>query len=432
MAVPRPSAFERLLAGLDAQTFAAFVADLWTARDAAAREAVSDERDQSEQSVLTVYWRSRPGLWVRVLGGRVDATDANVLVTNRDHPRLAARAAEAGAGYVGPSELRDVCLYAIDRDRCDELFRAHFGRSVADPSVADDPPARMIAAVGHLRESRSDDGPRALTVRRSVGVLVLAILLWSLAVVGLSGASLHDGTDSGSADLAAVGFGPASGGDYPRTLAAADAGRLAPLLAEHRRAVGNSSVRLTVAHSRARGDLVTTNRWERSTQTVVAGPDGRFALRVDGTIAPATIGADARPVSVRARGNASACAARGDWGATGLPTGGPCALLSGSDPDRAVARTTVRYVRRYLNGTAPAVRALDGDATGAYRVESTRPPRSFLVRPQNYSAAAVVDSQGLLTALTVSYESPRSPGTGRVSFTYRLDDEASAANDRER
>jgi len=425
MAVIGPPAFERLLTDLDGETFAAFVSDVWAARGTDARVegsdvVVSDAGERAERALATIHWRSRLALRLGLRTGTLDVTEGDVLVTNRDDPRLKAFAAAEGMGYVGPERLRNVALYAIDRERCEALFRSYFDRSVysteGERADTDSP--------GLLARSRAigsgGDGSTAPSTR-STDVLVLAIVLGAFVSIALVGAPILGSSADGTSSVPGQTVDVTGDGTYPPPIAAADESRLSPLIETHRDTLNETSFRLTETHSHSRGTIVTAGTWHQSSQSWIVGREDRYSLTVDGALAPATIGANPRPVTFHAVGNGSGCMARGDWNATGLPPGGPCAILSDGDVHATAATMTATYARRYLNGTNPVVSPLDTGSEGAYRIESTRPSRSFTVRPRNYSAVGIVDSRGVIRELRVTYESPRVPGAERVTFSYTIE-----------
>lgn len=426
MAVIGPPLFERLLAGLEGETFAAFVSDVWSARGVDARVEGSDvivsgAGERAARTIRTVHWRSRLALRFGPLIGNVEADRADVIVTNRDHRRLEELAAEAGIGYVGPDRLREICLYAIDRDRCEALFRSYFDRSVSPQSADDRPDPRSIAFPSRRLTAGLGLGSRPGPGRQAA-VIGIVVALTLVAAIGLGAEIARTPAVEGPAEPSISPVGGPGEATYPPSIAAADQGRLSSLIHDHRTAVANTSVRLTITLRNARGTLVTRTRWVRSRQTIVVDPGDRVTLRVEGVLPPATIAGDHRPVEFTVVGNASECMARGDWNATGFPAGGPCTILSNGDGGTITAEITATYVRRYVNGTDPVVRPLDADPDGAYRIESTRPPRWFPVEPENYSAVAIVDARGVITELRVSYESPLVSGTEGTIVSYSIED----------
>lgn len=424
MAVVDPSTFERLLTGLDGQTFTAFVADLWTARGAdahveGANRVVIDADGREKRVIRTVHWRSRVSLRIRLATGDIDLDQTDVLVTNRDHLRLERLATAAGSGYVGPDRLREVLLYGIDRERSADLFQAYFDRSItgAERSDSDGRPAGGLAARFRSFDSGgwNLDGPG----RRTTAGIVVGLAICAILVAGFGGAPLLEPSIVDSPGSAVDNAGPVEGGGYPRAVAAAADGRLGPLLDRHRAVLRDRSFVLAVTHNRTRGTLVADERWQWATQRIHVGPT-RTVVDVSGALVPTTIGASPRPVAFEVAWNASSCTTRGRWNATRFGDSGPCPVLSNRSGRVTAGTATATYVRRYLEGTDPTIRQLGPDAAGKYRLQSTRPPPDIADATRWYRAVATVDSRGLISELRVTYETPVVRTDEPVEFTYTV------------
>ncbi|MFB6295711.1 MAG: hypothetical protein ABEH66_02585 [Halobacteriales archaeon] len=206
-----PSALASLLADLDHEAFVAFVADL------RAREGRGVDRegsvltlgDGSDECERLLVWTDGRTRRQRLLGASPDAPETGSLdaVVARDGDLRAARAIaeKRGARVVGPADLRDRLLYAIDRGACRELCREHFGREVVPR------PAPESGREGADSAPRSLSYPPTIVVAAALtGVLVAA----AVGMAGLPGASgpRATATPDAGATVGTAAVTPAGGG----------------------------------------------------------------------------------------------------------------------------------------------------------------------------------------------------------------------------
>jgi hypothetical protein len=262
-----------------------------------------------------------------------------------------------------------------------------------------------------------------LCARSTITRVLLAICL--LAIIGTNPIVDIDGTWSPGADsrsedpfsLNRTSIEP----DFPPAISAANDGRLAPLLEQHRAAMNESRVQMHVTHEGTRGALITPARWHRGDQTVVLDTRGRSVIDVNGSLAPVTVGAEPRPIDVQVSKNDSTCVPSGDWRATRFANRNPCAVVRSHDLGRLATNATLEYLQRYLNGTEPSVRPINNDSVSCYSLESTRAPEYFPYKPDNYTAVAIVDERHVIRKLMVSYE-VHGLSNGDRKLTYIIDE----------
>ena len=177
--------FHRLLGRLDATEFERFVADLWEKRGWETtredRAIVATRTAPPERVRLHVVDRDDPLLRA------TEADDDEIVVTRtrvgRDQPD--------GRRIVDGDDLYDRCLYGVDRDTLDPLFRRHFDRPAVSPAT-ESPTAQELAAkaVG------------GLTTRGSVRMLGVLLLAVALVLAGTSAVPM--GADPGPGDETTV------------------------------------------------------------------------------------------------------------------------------------------------------------------------------------------------------------------------------------
>ncbi|MDY6817311.1 MAG: hypothetical protein SVG88_01515 [Halobacteriales archaeon] len=142
-------AFRKCLRQLDRTTFVAFVCELWQARgytvdrdDPAGVLTVSDGTDCQR---LWVHHESR--LFFEEPSPPSVAVD--VVVSNRQGGPSRLPPGTPDPDVIGPAQLRELALYAIDRDRRQQLFDRFLGRSPVVPPAepTDRPHIRTVATV---------------------------------------------------------------------------------------------------------------------------------------------------------------------------------------------------------------------------------------------------------------------------------------------
>jgi len=202
-----PGALESLLAGLDGDGVASFVADLY------GRAGRATEREGNVVTVVTpggerervLVWSDDRDRLGRLLGGDPDVPDVDdvdaVVTRRQDDPAAATIAEKAGARLVDAADLHDRLLYAVDREVCRELCREHFDAEV-DPRPAPEDSSGGIV-------------PGTLSRRR---VLLAAVALCGLFVVAAAGLP--------GSGLPGDALGP---GGPAETLTPVDAGDVTPV-----------------------------------------------------------------------------------------------------------------------------------------------------------------------------------------------------------
>jgi hypothetical protein len=131
MTAPTEPELAALLADLDRESFAAFLAALWTARG---RPADVEDGDVAVADGTTLRPHApRSRLPARLAARGVEPGAADVVVTtDRD---VAALLRERGVDVVGPAALHRALLYDLDRATADRIAREHLGRSFdAEPT----------------------------------------------------------------------------------------------------------------------------------------------------------------------------------------------------------------------------------------------------------------------------------------------------------
>lgn len=291
--------FRSLLSGLEREEFVAFVTDLWAARGietTVVEDMIVESREDESVRVRTYYQRNVPWGFLpvsrRAPVSSGEFGDVDILVTNADSDRLRTVAETTDVEYVGPARLRRLCLYAIDRDTAEALFRRYFDRPVECESETraatkwDRVPFVNGAGIDwfggqFVRETGA--AIEGLTVTAVVATLLLATLS---AADGPGGVPFHGRSP---ADLGGDGL------DIRRVLASAGSpsgiGRrtlddATALVSVHEQALDDRTYRLTIRHNGTRGHLVTTDRWRRARQRIHKRSRGRYRFTGDGRCQP--------------------------------------------------------------------------------------------------------------------------------------------------
>lgn len=193
------------LSRLDRPAFGRFVADLWTLRGHDARfdgrvVRLSGEPD-GDRIVLTCHGRrelsggSRTGLPPDVDPDEVTA----VVTSDAGDPTARAVADRADAALLGPTDLRRMVRYAIDRESCDALLRRHLGRGLED--LGEDPSRGESRGREGSRGGRriALPGPGLPTAAVLVSVLAVAVVA-GVAGPGLTGTPSPGGASADATD----------------------------------------------------------------------------------------------------------------------------------------------------------------------------------------------------------------------------------------
>lgn len=388
MAVVSPDAFARLVGSLDADAFAAFVADVWAARG----------------------WETTvEGGTVRAVGGPGDGEETIACIPRRRWRRdrrppdgafdvvvSAAEASTVGAGFpddtrvLGPRELHGLFLYGIDREAADAIFDRHFGRSIwIEEPEGSGPPLELP--------------PRPAAV--AVGLVVLVIAA-ALAMGGGTPVGLNATDDPGLTVTAVPSRSTAAADEatdrrYPAGIDPSGLTDLEALVAGHRRAVLDRSFELLIVHERS-VDLFAPDRdWIASRQTANRHNATHFHYRVTGL--------ESTP-----DGNLSLVVyddyADGAFTYRRIAASGPPTYRRGVVPtaggDGAFIAVGTAYLRRYLATSQHRVELITPAYPALYRLVATGRPRAIPGPVVDYRAAAVIDEEGVVHRLTVEYVRP--------------------------
>ncbi|MDY6817955.1 MAG: PQQ-binding-like beta-propeller repeat protein [Halobacteriales archaeon] len=194
-------AFLRAVRSLDERRFRAFVADIWAARGY--ETAIDGHRivvtgpDGKATSLLPVADRG----WL----GRIDRppeTDdrVDVVVSVDRHNGGEAIATEHHATLIDVEELRRITLYAIDRDRAEQLFQTYLNRSATIPPQSD---------------TRFETGRAVWGGLVVIAMVLIAILAAGSVVPWLPTSVVGDGSGDGTAPLQ-TGANPGDTLTHPR------------------------------------------------------------------------------------------------------------------------------------------------------------------------------------------------------------------------
>ncbi|MFB6160289.1 MAG: hypothetical protein ABEJ61_03830 [Haloferacaceae archaeon] len=142
MTAPTESEFASLLADLDRDGFARFLAALWTARG---RPATVEEGLVAVAGGPTLRPNAPRRLPARLAVRRVDPEAADVVATTS--PDVAALLRDRGVRVVGPAALHRALLYDLDRATADRIAREHLDRPFdAEPTPGVAERLRAVAA----------------------------------------------------------------------------------------------------------------------------------------------------------------------------------------------------------------------------------------------------------------------------------------------
>ncbi|MDS0298952.1 hypothetical protein NDI76_09355 [Halogeometricum sp. S1BR25-6] len=419
MTVVTRAEFARWLRRLDGEALTSFVADLYAARgeSVVVRDDGAVVLDGGDRVLSPVSARRR-------LRRPSVAADADVVVAARPTPALRRRAARANAAVVGPAELRDLALYALDRRDAERLFDEYFDASPVVDAPESETPSGRRAALGRVGDS--------LVVGIAAVVLAALVVTALFGPLGLAyppaggAAGSTSGSESGRADSAAArtesesfppGIGP-TGVTGPERLAAA-----------HADAVTGRSYRLVVRESGTetwRGDV-----WDDVWREAAVESPRRFRYVVAGSVRVEENGAGTNASG----GGGDAGDSTGTGGADTTPTAGDgdrlvhytayangrYAYVHNERGEGDVSRFRVRLdrsgrgpferraataVERYLDATRTSVtREAEAEPESPYRVVATGTPEAF-ADPENvsdYRAEARVGPDGFVRRLSVSY-----------------------------
>lgn len=406
------------LRGLDGESLAALVADLWAARGyETTREGATVRATHGGETLRVVV--------ARAAGGEPpsSAESVDVLVAFGD-------ASGGDARVVDAAGLAELLAYAVDRPVALELCERHLG---ATPGALPPPPLeRLERGIG----SRLDGAAPAL---------VAATVLLGLGVVLLAGAGPFAEGDALEGDAAAVttpadvgtpeGVSradsevtveavpyPSRPGTPPPGLTSEGVVDLGALASAHAAVVAN------------RSHTVWLDRHSRQLNSNASG--------VQQDIDMATDGENYRVVTTRVEDDSRQRLGEvyydgtTQYGAVYNETTGDYDRVFRIDPRHDVAPTPDSIgnaaIWRYLSAEETNVTGrTETDESTVYRVVATgKPNATTFDRVRNYSAVAVIDARGYVRDLTVAFDERRSGRVYRIRHEITYDRIGSTTVDR--
>lgn len=410
MAWADPDILEARVRGLDSESLAAFVTDLWTAR------GFETERDGA---VVTAR-RGEETHIVYIVPGRagtpsVETTHPVDVVVAAGGKRTGETiAAELNARFVDAGGLTEMLRYAIERDVAADLCERHFG---AAPGALTFPPRERVRRAVEELEVET-----VMTVLLAVCVVAVG----AGAVVGLIGPGVAGG---GTPDEAAVTPGTVTspGGDGPRTVTvAAGSSPTETGVSTPESVPGVSEIGISNASRLAQAHAATVER--TSSYTIwfdYYAPENASTERVQ------------YDVDVRVDGQQAFVQTSRE------PAGGTRSLLStiyfdgrdryrvedgGGKRTRLDNRTPTatpravpflrpgKMVRLYLATPESAVTAAGSDEFGErYRLQGTGRPVGLPDTVRDYEMTAIVDARGVVWMFEAEFSIPRDSDSDGVS-----------------
>ncbi len=371
------SGFDTTLLGyhvrrLDADSLAALVADLWSARG----------YETAREDGAVVARHGTEAVRIRVAPGpdTPSTVPADVVVTTGGHD-------SAGARVVDETALAEMLGYAVDRSVARELCERHLG----------DPPGDLAAPPGQRLRGRTRTALGSVPVLALLlGAVAVAVVLASVA--GLpSGDTGQDGPADGELDTVAVGTASADStgaagedrpaSEFPPGVTAAGIEDVEALARAHYRATANRSHTVWVD-------------WYRPERMQ---PDGTLLQRdID-------VATDGDRYLIRTSLERSGNRTRGEtiyydgddiyvagWNDTAGRYDRPLQVTSRQVTVPTPGSLRVRVVREYLSTPETSVAGVvERDGTRLYRVRGQgRPNVSWDVAVTDYSVEALVDPRG--------------------------------------
>lgn len=426
--------FASLFRSLGSTERTAFVAQLWAARGWETTIDGADvvaTRDGAERRIRVVD----PGRF-----GTPPLDGADVLVAARDREAVRDAAAAADVTYLPPDAIRDRLLYGLDRDAAATLFAETFDLPLDAATSSAPPLSKRIretgtTALGAVRERAG--GSRQLSLVLVVALLVgVAVAGPALAPTGQSGVTVPSETYTpgeagalGEATDTATSTTTATAGDddaRPDGLGERSITDRKALLDGHVDSVLRTSRTLRV---RASGPPNATYMYGREAWRYTARvesprqyrfegrfvfPPSRFPPTNDSTV-------DIVDVSIYADGS-SKYRKQVDPTETSYRE---YAIDTTGDAS-GFAREVRSYFETFLQGDRSIVDCagtLESGDCFAYRIVITGAPATF-PDAESYRAVAVVQDDGIISSLEVSYTLPDGDGDGQrepVYFTVEYD-----------
>jgi hypothetical protein len=407
MVPPSPEAFAARLRSLPPEQRARFVADLLSARGwQTDRDGCRITASAGDRTRHISVGRPRP-----------DADVDEVVVVPSRIDRLASAlpghsgpaVGRADVTVVGPDDLHERLLYAIDRGRAATLYRDHFGATLAE----------------------TGDGPRARSRRFAGAVLVLAALATAALLAGFGPGSgpLAGGVDRGPSGPdrgTVVDRGTDASPVTERTptprpdLLPAEVRDIDRLARAHGAVLGTGPARM---HATFRGP-----RFLTGFDTRRSGYDPTDEVSIDVCAASGTRYHVVRQTAFGGtefiRLNATfERFADGDFEYRRIRRDGDLAYGRQPVSEARNASATIRSVTRsllfrYLNTTEREVATIRNDIEPRYRLVATGRPLDLDHAVDDYRAIAIVRPDGFVTDLQVSYVHPDSRALVQVSAEY--------------
>lgn len=398
MTVIESRELRRHIRTLDSQEFTRFVADLWRCRgyDVAVRDGVIHARSPSRGTNERIVVTQRS-----LMGWTVPSDEAEIVVARRTTRATRRVARSCSATFVGLETLQEVVNFAITRTDRRRLFETHFGCS---PD-----------------EVRSTDKPLSTASRREL--LVVVLLLTSVGVIGTVVSLNEPPVDQIQQRATPRDPGqvvtqppdpPSRGGDlYPPGIDENGVYDAARLSRRHAQQLEQTSyrflrtTRIASARSRAGDERVGYRR-------IVVNDTLRFRTESDGNLPLSEGGFGSVHAEVFADGTDVYRRVHGE--------------------DRSVYLTGPRlradrfqnqgawFVSVYLATAESAVSQSSRSAQRTYLVTGRGTPEQLDGNVSNYTATAVVDADGLVRSLNVSYDRTTNGTTQLVSLAFEYRD----------
>ncbi len=432
MSLPSEEAFTRLFRSLDEAERTAFVADLWAARGwetSIEGGAVVATRDGMERHLRVVD----PG---RVGVPALD--DADTLAPARDRDAVRRAAERAGVRYVPPAVLYEQLRYAVDRETATTLFESTFEQPFDTPGPHVRPPVseRFRQFVAETpRTARNGFGePRlalsVLLVVVLVGVVVAGPVLTpnegdvpqvaENATAGTAGAGAL-GESSGPSDSATE----ATNSDgLPPGVGRSGITDLSRLLAAHeQRVIGRQRTLHVAATGPPNSSFMDSRTAWNYTVRVQRSYHYSFDMNYtypSGGLSRNRSGADSVRIGVFANGGVNYRQRVDATGTSYLRY--PTEAAGGA---WTFTTEVTRYLQYFLSEEQSMISCTEsgnggaGIKTHSCRIVVTGAPAT-IPNAESYRATAVVNRNGVVTSLAVSYTLPDSDGDGArepVQFT---------------
>lgn len=392
-----PQEFRRLLRDRDVDSLLVLVRALWTARGYDCRsvddavEATDPRTGGSERIAVTVG-----GLF----GPSVSAERADVVIATRDTDAVRRAVRDRSATFVGPDRLREMLLYGVDVDSRRRLFRVHFNR---DPVESED---------GDGRWSGWSAGGADRLVAAAVLLALVAVLV-SGAWADADRAPAAVGTRTPAEPTAATTpTQPSRQTGLPPGVNRSGVSDVTVLAGAHGKAIRNRSYRLTFTRRITSPDNGTGTRVQEGFRRISVNDTMRFRTQSGGNVSISEGGFGS--LSVGVYGDGRKVYRRVQRGNESVFLTGPT-MRSGR-----FSNQVQRHVIVYLSTNETSLWERPGQ--GEYAVRATGTPTLLSGPVENYSAVAVVQSDGFVRSLNVSYDRTRDGEVERVRFGFAYEE----------